>query len=206
MVRERRQHGFHARPHRAFLCAVQFAGPNRNGRALRRQFLFDFRDRASGQDGPVVLVDIPSWILGGVLVLDEQPFVALLAALQLDQHETAAQFFPVQIELDLALGQLLQRIGVAFGAERSAVPDHHGSRAIAAFGNLAFEAAILQRVIFDLHRQPLVGVTLRRSLRHGPGLQRPVNRQPEVVMQPRRGMLLHHKRISVLRSGTDFQP
>src|SRR2546430_4847062 len=41
---------------------------------------------------------------------DQQPFVALFAALQLDQHEAAAQLLPVQAELNLAALQLLQRI------------------------------------------------------------------------------------------------
>src|SRR5205807_1536831 len=45
-----------------------------------------------------------------------------------------------------------------------------------------------------------------RPLRHRPRLQRPVNRQPEIVVQPRRGVLLHYERTSVLFRWTGLQP
>ena len=61
-------------------------------------------------------------------------------------------------------------------------------------------------MILGLHRQALVRMALRRPLRHRPRLQRPVNRQPEIVVQPRRGVLLHYERTSVLFRWTGLQP
>src|SRR5882672_6431937 len=87
----------------------------------------------------------------------------------------------------------------------SAVPYHYRSRAIIAFRNFPFEVGVVQRMIFRLHRQPLVGVALGRSLGHGPRLQRSIDRKPEIVVQPRCPVLLNHERVAMLGPGTDFQ-
>ena len=214
MLGERRQHWLDARRHRAFARALQLDGADLARTALRRRLLGNLLDAPPCQNRAVVLINIPLRIFGGVFVFDEQPLVAFFAALQLDQDEAAAQLLSIQAEFNLASLQLQQRVearrlgltGIVFHDKRSAVPDHDASRAVVAFGNLALEAAILQRMILGHHCKPFVGIALRRPLRHRPGLQRAVNRQPEVVVQPRRGMLLHHERVSVLRGGTDFQP
>src|SRR5262249_27877275 len=146
-------------------------------------------------------------------MFDQQPFVALFAALDLDQNEAPAQLLAVQAEFDLAVLQLLQCIeagllwlaSIVFHNKRSAVPNHDATRAIIALGNFPFEAAILQRMILSLHGESFVCMTPRRPLRYGPGFQCAVNRQPEVVVQPRRGMFLHHEGVSILRSRTNFQ-
>src|SRR5229473_1640490 len=71
--------------------------------------------------------------------------------------------------------------------------------------NFSLEVGVVQRMIFNVHRQPLVGVALGRSLGHGPGLQRPIDRQPEIVVQPRCLVLLNHERVTMLSPRTDFQ-
>ena len=152
-----------------------------------------------------MLVDVPGGIFGGILVLDHQPFVAFFALFQFHQNKAAPQFFPVQAELDFSLFQLLQRAEVALQVKSPTVPYHHCSRAIIAFRNFPFEIAVVQRMILGHDRQPLVRVALRRSLGHGPRLQRPIDGQPEIVVQPRGPVLLNHKRVAVLGPGTDFQ-
>src|SRR5882762_503868 len=87
----------------------------------------------------------------------------------------------------------------------SAVPHHYRSRAIIAFRNLPFEVGVALRMIFRLHRQPLVGVALGRSFGHSPRLQRPIDRQPEIVVQPRCPVLLNHEGVAMLGPGTDLQ-
>ncbi len=87
----------------------------------------------------------------------------------------------------------------------SAVPHHYRSRAIIAFRNLPFEVGVVLRMIFRLHRQPLVGVALGRSFGHSPRLQRPIDRQPEIVVQPRCPVLLNHEGVAMLGPGTDLQ-
>src|SRR5260370_5660823 len=86
-----------------------------------------------------------------------------------------------------------------------AVPYHYRSRSIIAFGNFPLEVSVVQRMIFRLDRQPLVGVALGRSLGHGPRLQRPIDRQPEIVVQPRCPVLLNHEGVAVLSPRTNFQ-
>src|SRR5216684_601008 len=86
-----------------------------------------------------------------------------------------------------------------------AVPYHHRSRAVIAFRNFPLEVGVVQRMIFNVHRQPLVGGALGRALWPGPGLQRPIDRQPEIVMQPRCLVLLNHERVTMLSPRTDFQ-
>src|SRR6266567_2173683 len=81
--------------------------------------------------------------------------------------------------------RLLPGVEVAFYCVSAAVPNHHRSRAIVAFGDFALKAAILERMIFHVNGEAFVGVALGRSLGHSPGLQRPIDRQPEIVVQPR---------------------
>ena len=61
------------------------------------------------------------------------------------------------------------------------------------FGNGAFEIAVIERMIFDLHRQPLVVRIERGAARDRPGFEDAVEFQPEIVVQPRRVMLLDHE-------------
>src|SRR6266566_9212467 len=60
-------------------------------------------------------------------------------------------------------------------------------------------------MIFDMNSEAFVGGVERRSLGHGPRLQRPIDRQPEIVVQPRCPVLLNHERVAMLGPGTDFQ-
>ncbi len=152
-----------------------------------------------------MLVDVPGGIFGGVFVFDHQPFVAFFALFQFHQDKAAPQFLPVQAELDFSLFQLLQRVEIALHMKSPAVPYHYRARAIITFRNFPLEVRVVQRMIFRLHREPLVGVALGRSLGHGPRFQRPIDRQPEIVVEPRCPVLLNHKRVAMLGPGTDFQ-
>src|ERR1700688_3931331 len=137
-----------------------------------------------------MLVNVPGRIFGCVFVLDHQPFAALFAAFQLDENKTAAQLLSVQAEFDFAFLELLSCVEVALGGKRSAVPNHYGSGSVAAFGNFAFEAAVLQRMVFGLDREAFVSGVERRTLRHCPGLQGAIDGQPEVVVKASGRMLL----------------
>src|SRR5215469_10690814 len=153
-----------------------------------------------------MLIDIPRRIHVRVFVLDHQPFVLLRAVLQLDQHKTAAQLLSVQMELDLAALDLRQGTPGPNHAERPAVPHHHGSRTVVPGRDLPLKPRIVQWMVLGHHRQPFVFWIERWPFRHRPRLQHPIDRQPEVIVQPRRRMLLHHKRVPVLRCRAGFQP
>ena len=61
------------------------------------------------------------------------------------------------------------------------------------FGNGAFEIAVIERMVLDLDRQPLVVRIERGTARHRPGFEDAVEFQPEIVMQPGRVVLLDHE-------------
>ncbi len=112
------------------------------------------------------------------------------------QHETAAQFFAVEAELDFAMLHLIERVELALHFVGSAIPHHHRSRAIAALRNLAFEAGIVERVVLGLDCQPLVTRIQRRPFGYGPGFERAVYFEAEVIVQAASGVFLDHEGIS----------
>jgi hypothetical protein len=57
----------------------------------------------------------------------------------------------------------------------------------------AFEVAAIQRMVFDLDREPLVMRIEGRVLGDGPGFEDAVEFEPQVVMQMRCRMLLNDK-------------
>ena len=59
--------------------------------------------------------------------------------------------------------------------------------------NDALEPAIFERVVLDMDRQALLAGIEARPFRHRPALQHPVELEPEIIMQPARGMLLDDK-------------
>src|SRR5256885_16184572 len=75
----------------------------------------------------------------------------------------------------------------------TAVPELNGPAAILALGNGAFEVAVVERMVLDLDRQPLVMRIERRTARHRPGFEDAVEFQTKIVMQPRRVVLLDHE-------------
>ena len=84
--------------------------------------------------------------------------------------------------------------GVADRLPHSVVPEHHRSTAVFAFGDDSLKAAVFQRMVFDLHRQALVGGIEIRAFGHGPALEHAVQLQAEVVMEVRGIVLLDDKR------------
>jgi hypothetical protein len=100
------------------------------------------------------------------------------------------QLVAVQGELEIALLQ------AALGIIRfpiAAIPELHGAAAILSLGNGAFEITVIERVILDLDREPLVMWIERRAFRHRPGLEHAVMLEPEIVMQTACIMLLDHE-------------
>ena len=99
----------------------------------------------------------------------------------------------MQHELQVALGE---RLGGIRDLRRrlpgALVPEHDRAGAIAGLDR-ALEAAVLDRVVLDLDGEPLVCRIEGGPPRDGPGLQDAVQFEPEVEVQPGRGMLLHHE-------------
>ncbi len=128
-----------------------------------------------------------------VAMLDQEPVgplapVAVVA--HAHQHPAATKLVAVQREFQIALLESF------FGIVRypiATVPELHRAAAILALRNGAFEIAVIQRMIFHLHRQPLVVRIERGAARDRPGFEDAVELQPEIVMQPGRSVLLDHE-------------
>ncbi|MCG3189759.1 MAG: hypothetical protein LKCHEGNO_02257 [Burkholderiaceae bacterium] len=127
-----------------------------------------------------------------VALLEQDPRLATLAVLRLDAHQLplAVQLEPVQREQQLAVGHALR--GVARGLPGAAIPHQHGARAVVALGDRALEAVVLDGVILGAHRDALVGRVDARPLGHCPRPHHAAVLEPQVVVQPRGGVLLDH--------------
>ena len=157
--------------------------------------LGDLRHRSPRGDRAIRIKDVVGVACPGefVAVLDQEPVGALAAvtvALHPHQHPAAVQFLAVQVEFQVALGEAA--IGV-IGFPGAAVPELHGAAAILIVGNGAFEITVIERMVLDLDRKPLVVRIERGPARHRPGFEDAVKLQPEIVMQSRRRMLLDHE-------------
>ena len=88
-------------------------------------------------------------------MLDQQPVGALLALPIAHPREDppAMELLALQCEVKLALSIGLLRI---LAIPEAAIPYHHRAATVLALRNRALEVTVVQRMVFDLHREPLV--------------------------------------------------
>src|SRR5262245_39693660 len=131
-----------------------------------------------------------------VLGLDQQPVLlaALVAAFHVHEVPAAFELAAAEIDDQVPLGQLLVRI--ALGGPAPAVPDDHAASAVLALGDAALEFAVVERMVLRAHRQPLVPRREAGAAGDGPAFQHTVELQAQIVMQPPRGMLVHHEQVA----------
>src|SRR5262245_54605592 len=82
------------------------------------------------------------------------------------------------------------------GDPASLVPQHHRATTIFALGDGALELTIVDRMVLDVHRKPVLVWIAARALGHRPALRHPIEFEPEVPVEPRRCMLLHDKAVA----------
>ena len=75
------------------------------------------------------------------------------------------------VELELQLALLEREARLDHGRPRPAVPEHDRPRPVLALRDDPLEGAVLDRVVLDVHREPLVARVEGRALRHGPAQQ-----------------------------------
>ena len=128
-----------------------------------------------------------------VLRLDEQPRLGLLAAARLHPHEMPSPLDPcaVEGEFQMALGETF--VGIADRGPAAAIPHDHRAAAVLALRNVALEVEILDRMVLGAHREPLLAQREARAAGDGPALEHAVELEPQVVVKPAGGMLLHHE-------------
>jgi hypothetical protein len=97
------------------------------------------------------------------------------------------ELLALQGEIQLAFAIGLWRV---LAIPEATIPNHHRAAAVLALRNRALEVAVIQRMVLDLHREPLVVGVERRTFRHSPRLEDPIKLKPQVVVQVRRRVLL----------------
>src|SRR4029450_229914 len=125
----------------------------------------------------------------GVSLLEEKPILVLAAHAR--ERPPPAQLEAEQLELQLAALDLLGRgLGLP-RLEAAGVPYDRRPRAVVALADDPLEAAVLERVVFDVHREALLVGAHRGPLGHGPALQHAVDLEPQVVVELPRRVLVH---------------
>src|SRR6185312_14231022 len=125
-----------------------------------------------------------------VALLDEEPRLLALVLVAVHAHQRPApvELLAVELELELAFTVALARI--AEGQPFAAVPNDHGASAVLPGRDHALEARVGERMVLHVHRHaPHVRIEAR-ALGHRPALERAVELEAEVVMQPPRRVLL----------------
>src|SRR5438067_1609413 len=100
---------------------------------------------------------------------------------------------PLAVEQELEMTLLQAPMRIAYRGPAAAIPDNDRAAAILAFWDIPLELQIIHRMIFGLHRQALLARNEARTPGHGPALEHAVELETQVVMQPPRGMFLHHE-------------
>jgi len=90
----------------------------------------------------------------------------------------------VQANGEAAVLLLLEQV------EGAVVPDLDGAGAVVTLRNLALEGRVVERVIFDVHREHALARLERDALGNGPRRERAVALEPEVVVEPPRVVAL----------------
>src|SRR5829696_5012344 len=154
---------------------------------------------ATGQDrGRFLVGDLGLGRRAGerVVTLDEQPLLLLLVRAGAHPHEVPAPFqaLPIEREIKMALGVSLSRI--ALGLPAPLVPYDHGAAAVLALRDHALEGEVFHRVVFGVDGKPLLARHEAWAAGDRPALQHAVELKPQVVMKPRRIMLLHAEAVA----------
>src|SRR5262245_1448754 len=130
-------------------------------------------------------------------MLDQQPAAAAAGAVAVlarvapraHQYPGSLQFVAVERELQVAFRERAIDV-VRLGCPGAAIPQHHDTGAVA-LRNHAFKLAVLDGMIFHVHREAFrLGID-GRTLRYGPRQQRAVVLEPEVVVEVTREVLLY---------------
>ena len=136
--------------------------------------------------------DVRIGFLAGEFVgrLDQQPRLLPLAGPLAHPHQmpVAVELLAVQLEIEMALLHGLVRIVVR--RPGAAIPDHHGAAAILALRDGAFELVVFDRMILDVDGEALVAGHEARAARHRPAQHHAVEFEAQIVVQPRRVVLL----------------
>src|SRR5690349_534866 len=149
----------------------------------------DFLEQAAARNTPGLACGDVSFFIAarfGVALFDQEPVLLANIGRLTHSHErpTAAQL--VSTELEVQTPAAIARVCVSLRLPCTLVPDHNASGAILIRWNRAFEAGVLQRMVFDMNREAFVAGIQTRALRHRPALEGAIELQTKVVVQATR--------------------
>src|SRR5262249_32981500 len=132
-----------------------------------------------------------------VPLLDEEPVLAaaiLFARLHAHEHELAVEAIAMQSEFEVAFGEAFVRI--ADRLPDAAVPDHHRTCAIFAFGNDPLEAAIFERMVLGHDRKSLLARVQTGAFGHSPAFEHALMLATKIEMGARCRVLLDDEAVA----------
>src|SRR5262249_41081890 len=132
-----------------------------------------------------------------VPLLDEEPVLAaaiLFARLHAHEHELAVEAIAMQSEFEVAFGEAF--VGIADRLPDAAVPDHHRTCAIFAFGNAPLEAAIFERMVLGHDRKSLLARVQTGAFGHGPAFEHALMLETKIEMGARCRVLLDDEAVA----------
>src|SRR5262249_9925284 len=134
---------------------------------------------------------------GAIQLLQQQPLLVLLP--HPDEGPATPKLVAEELELHLAARVLLEEIFGFEGAPPATIPHDDRARAVVPRGDHAFEVGVLEGMVFDVPREPLLFDVGRGALGYGPALQGPVQLEAEVEMHVPGPVLLNDEPWAWLR-------
>ena len=145
-------------------------------------------DRESRDHRLGIAIDRLLLARGTVRLLEQEPFLLLLA--HAHERPAPAELESEELQLHLSTLVLLERILGLEGAEPPVIPHDDRSGSVVPCRDDSLERAVLQRMVLDVDRQPLLLHARRGPFGHRPTLERSVQLEAEVVMHVARPVLL----------------
>ena len=139
------------------------------------------------------------WLIFGagefVAIFDEEPVRlagARVVGVHADEGPAAMHLLAFKVELEMAFGESAIDVGIIlYRFPFAEIPQHHGSAAILALGDGAFEVSVFDGMVFHLDGETLVGGQIARSFGDGPAFEYAIPGEAEIVVQMRGGMFLN---------------
>jgi hypothetical protein len=103
---------------------------------------------------------------------------------------------PPELEQELAFGQTRHRILDRYPT--APVPHYHRTSPVVSLRNEPLEVPVLQGMILDENRQPLIRHVVRGTLRNSPGAEYPIHFEPQIEVQVPGGVLVDHEQAAGL--------
>jgi len=98
-----------------------------------------------------------------------------------NQHPASLKLAAVQMKLQMTVAIVLPRVTVWLPG--ALVPEEHRAPAIFALRDDSLEASVFDRMVLDMHGQPLGRRVQTRPLGYCPALENPVELQPKIIVQ-----------------------